>query len=561
MPGMHAQPTHQGQTSRSGPLRWGHTQLERARAAFGALRSAAERRVGEPPADDTPATSAAHADPVTVIPVAGARPTPASRFAEQWHAGRGLLARLRRPSPQSGAPSQAQPQAPVPLLPAPWFRAARRWSPGLFPPALALALFGALALIGHLAGRGPDILPPADVLPLAIIYLIGGTLFGIALYFAPTNNIWLGLVAGGAVLYVLATLWVLAGPLAVAAVAVLLAVPVYFYVRHHLHTVPAGQAVVTTLAGGYHRTLAPGTTVLVPGERTLAAVETGDRQLSLPSQRVRLTDPDGEGFVARAAATLAYHLTPDQAHLAALASGDWEHDLRQQAVESVRTALAQWGRRLLDGEELPERFLARTALDDLRPRARPIGVTILWVNVRDIWLTPESEVIPVAEWEDVDAAPADDGIAGAEDITDPTGRASSGASSGASGDAYQNWPPAQTADQRPSPAPASASAPAPTAAGALPPIDDALSMLGNSEPLEREALTPEALADAYDAVRDGQIADPATIREIARAFMAVAAEAELAESFPFNAAAAAQILMERATALERAGMGRGNQSY
>ena len=516
--------------------------LERARATLGALRSAAEGHSGESPAGEVPGSAAAHADPVTVIPAAGARPTYAPALVRHWYAWRNRIAQARRRLLPKG--TRGQQIAAVPLLPAPWFRAARRWSPGLFPPALALALLGVLALVDHLTGHGQGTLPPAEILPLALIYLVGGTIYGIALYYAPTNNIWLAVLASGAVLYLLATLLVLAGPIAVAAVVALLCVPVYFYVRQHLHTVPVGQAVVTTLAGGYHRTLGPGTTVMVPGERTLATVDTSDRQFSVPMQRVRVTDPDGEGFVARAAATLAYHISPGQAHLAALAAETWEAALQQHADEALRAALGEWGHRLLDGEELPERYLARTALDDLRPRVRPDGVTILWVNVRDIWLTPENEVIPVNEWGDV-APAARSASRDDEDDEDDDGVAPYAAT--------RPDPPGMRPDD-PAPQPRLSSA-----RGVLPPIDDAQSLSGDSEPLERETLTPDALADAYEAVRDGHIADPETIREIARAFLAVAHDAELAEDFPYDAVGAAQILMERARALEHTGPGRGNQ--
>lgn len=556
MPGMHAQHADEGHDRGSGLLRWRQAWGTRARDALSALRPAFA------PAGDEQAGTAGMAarenhddhdghhdrrETITVIPAAGEHVS----LAQRWRDWRMLLAWARRGPARSEAHSEPRARQPmVPLLPAPWFRAARRWSPGLFPPGLALLLLGALALAGHLGGRGAGIIPPTDILPLALIYLIGGTLYGVALYFAPTNNIWLGVLAGGALLYLLATLWVLAGPLAVVAVAVLLCVPTYLYMRHHLCTVPAGQAVATTLAGGYHRTLAPGTKVLIPGERTLAAVDTGDRQIALPTERVRITDPDGESFVARAAATLAYHVTPGQAHLAALAAETWEGDLELHATQSLRAALGEWGHRLLDGEELPERFLARTILDDLRPRVRPDGMTILWVNVRDIWLTPESEVIPVAEWDQAAGADGDDERAPHA----PVRRDAAGAYRGDPAPHLDH----QGAAPRPPAAPHPPAAPSPPAA--LPSIDDAHLISGDSEPLEREALAPDALADAYDAVRDGHIADPETIRAIANAFLAVAADPELADAFPYDAVAAARILMQRAAALERAGLGGGNRS-
>jgi hypothetical protein len=421
------------------------------------------------------------------------------------------------------------PQAQTPLLPAPWFRAARRWSPGVFPPLLALLLLGIIALAGRVTGAGMNIVPAADVLPLALLYLIGGTLYGVGLYYAPTNNIWLSILAGGAVLYFIATLGVLTGPLAAIMLIVLLAVPVYMYVRRHLRDIPPQQALVTTLAGGYHRTLTHGAAILIPGERELATVDTNERELTVPVQGVRITDREGEGFVARAAATLAYHIPAAQAHLAALAADTWEGDVNERAAESLRIALGEWGHRLLDGEEIPERFLARTVLDDLRPRMRPYGVSVLWVNVRDIWLTPESETIPVSEWEQ------------ATNIHPPAGNPS----------AYES---SDNAARR-NPAPRAVATPATSAP--LPAIEDEALAPATSAPPESEALDPDALADAYNAVRDGLIADPETIRSIARAFLTVAGNSELAADFPYDAISAAQILLDRAAALERAMPGSG----
>jgi hypothetical protein len=64
-------------------------------------------------------------------------------------------------------------------------------------------------------------------------------------------------------------------------------------------------------------------------------------------------------------------------------------------------------------------------------------------------------------------------------------------------------------------------------------------------------MPPEILSDAYEAVREGRIHDPETIRGIAQAFLRVANDPELNAEFPYDALAAARILRERAKRLDR----------
>jgi hypothetical protein len=59
------------------------------------------------------------------------------------------------------------------------------------------------------------------------------------------------------------------------------------------------------------------------------------------------------------------------------------------------------------------------------------------------------------------------------------------------------------------------------------------------------------LATAYEAIRDGCISDPLTIRGIAHAFAHVANHPPAASAFPYDAAAAARILWEYADRLEQ----------
>jgi hypothetical protein len=60
----------------------------------------------------------------------------------------------------------------------------------------------------------------------------------------------------------------------------------------------------------------------------------------------------------------------------------------------------------------------------------------------------------------------------------------------------------------------------------------------------------EVLIDAYNAVRAGRITDPETIRELARRFFEIENDPEANRNFPYDAGAAARILLRRAKLYE-----------
>lgn len=77
---------------------------------------------------------------------------------------------------------------------------------------------------------------------------------------------------------------------------------------------------------------------------------------------------------------------------------------------------------------------------------------------------------------------------------------------------------------------------------------------GDAEPAS--VLSADVLSDAYEAVREGRITDPETIRQIAHAFLKVARDEDQSAAFPYDALAAAHILLDRAKSLEGAGRSR-----
>src|SRR5260370_20356557 len=401
----------------------------------------------------------------------------------------------------------------------------------MMPPLLgALLLLLAGALATHRIGESAPLVDTHTLLTLFLIYLIGGTVYGLLLYLSAGATTWWIVLTSGIAGYLLATVFVIGGPLTGGFAAVLLAAAVGRYGHRHVQPVADGTVAVTAFAGGYHRTLRPGMAVLVPGERVLATLDTSERRITCLTQRISVRGERGVTYLAHASATVAFNIVPAEAHRAAVLGQRWEHELNDLVCAALQRALAQWSAAVLVAtNEVPDRLLARETLQYLREEARARGVHIVWVSVRDIWLAPEGETLPVEEWdhEESDSAKQED-----------------------DGEA-----PVATALPRRAPVPAPALPP--------PQRDDSMDEPTEPEPEPEEGadatpaaaptpdMSPEILSDAYEAVREGRIHDPDTIRGIAQAFLRVADDPELNAEFPYDAVSAAKILRERAKRRDR----------
>lgn len=407
-------------------------------------------------------------------------------------------------------------------------RFARRWSPGIVPPLLgSLLLLAALALATHSIPHQPPPVAPQTLLKLLVTYLLAGTLYGVLLYFAASDLAWMCLLAVGLPVYLVLTLAILWGPVAAGVAAGLCAVLVVWYIRRSLLAVPEGQLAITAIAGGYARTLSGGRTALAPGERVVAMLDAGEHRFSCPTRRADIPNELGEIYQARASATVGYQLIPAEAQNAVLAGDEWQDELHEQIGETLTRALGEWGAHLLMGDGTPpDQLLAKTLLRELREEVRPRGIHVGWVSVRDIWLAPEGELLPAEDTPDTPDTPE----------TSPAG-----ASSMRSGSHL-------------------APRAAPRRDDALP-SGQAMLMAQTPPPEEGDAelasvLSADVLSDAYEAVREGRITDPETIRQIAHAFLKVARDEDQSAAFPYDALAAAHILLDRAKSLEGAGRSR-----
>jgi hypothetical protein len=426
----------------------------------------------------------------------------------------------------------------MPGTPALWYRTFRRWSPGIVPPLLGtLLLLAAGAIATHSTGQQPALVDPHTLLALFIVYLVIGTTYGVLLYLASSTTVWWTVLLAGIAIYVIATLGVVGGPAMGVLTVIVLAAVVARYNYLHMQIVPEGHVLVTTFAGGYHRTLQAGKARLLPGEHPAATLDTTERRFTCPTQRAGVSIGSGETYTARAAATVAYNLLPEEAYRAALAPDQWEQQLHDLVCSSLQLALEDWGERMIETEGgVPDGTLARAVLIHLREQARAQGVHVAWVNVRDIWLAPGGETLPVDGWDDVgeDEDQDEDGDDRAIEVR--------------RGETRGHTPALPAA--RPSLAPPPPEPEPEPQAELLP--EAATSGEAEEAGLEEgDLLSAEVLSDAYEAVRDGHIHDPATIRELAQAFLRVAADPALNADFPYDAMQAAQILISRAKRLDR----------
>lgn len=424
-------------------------------------------------------------------------------------AARSLFARraMRTRSAPMGAPSAV-------------VRTARRWSPGVVPPLVGGLLLACAVFIAtqHTPDQAPAI-PPETLLKLVVSYLLCGAIYGVLLYLAASDLVWLCVLLVGAVGYTVATVGVLWGAGVAVCVVALVAALAVWYIRGNGQIVPDGRVLVTGLAGGYARTLYPGRAVLAPFERELAILETTEQRFACPTQTTEVPNELGEIYIARAAALVAYSLIPSEAHHALALGSQWERNLRDLIPQALRQALGEWGAHILMGDEAPpDKLLGRTLLRELREQVRPYGIHVISVSVRDIWLVPEEE-LPALEAVYADAIP----------------------------EAGAFTPAAERPGGAPLPLPLAAlsSDAQPSQPGAARQGATVATALESAE-----ALSPDVLSDAYEAVREGHINDPTTIRQIARAFLRVADDPARNADFPYDATAAARILLERALSVE-----------
>ncbi len=477
------------------------------------------------------------------------------------------------------------------------FSAARAWSPLLAPAVCELVLIVLSVLLAR-HPMGHVVIPWDHVWLLAALLLAVGVGFGVALKAAATDTAWMSLLAGGVYVYLTLTTLVLFGLQAGGVVALLLAVAAGVLVGDRFQRVAADTVQVTTLFGTHCRTLLPGLSMLVPGEAVQATLPTSPRE--------HATLPQRASNGAQACAKMRYQLIPQEAQRVAPAGGDWQRDFHRLLVTTLRQELARWadGEReweaAPDGTELDVTWLRQQIERSMQAQALARGMRVAWVQLEGVVSppseppsAPELRPAPTSERErprvvegslvptvtpgatpQGAAAPALPPPPSEDDAVDavlpvalgatPTGRDAAAAAtprrppiwlsrsrqtfSAVSSAVGRLAQAGRTASQRSGGAP-SPDEPSTESHGEGSGGDEAPSGDAASAPIGPQLPSPRVLAAAYEAVREGRIADPATVLHIADTFARLASTGDLPANVDMNPDAAARNLRQLAETL------------
>lgn len=369
--------------------------------------------------------------------------------------------------------------------------------------------------------------------PVVLILLALAIVQGTMLYYAGSNPVFWSLgVGGGFFLFLLAACFTVFGPIPAVIFLVTVLIACFIGARLYMRPVPEGTVDIVYTFGKYTRTLYPGLNFLLPWEWVDSRLQTRETQWVCPEQIVQISRDDDVHLKA----VISYQLMPEDAYLAVTRVENWEESLQtlfavclQQVSNELKSedfiAWPQGSRkgasmRLNEHEDEDATRWSRVSnllFQRMRDRVANWGVLINWVHIRDITLTPRAS------------------------LTYDTDQMASQRASNERTVPAPNMPPQAPQSSRKnsadSPVRQQTPAPTPTTAPSPPPVA--------RSPKE------EALITAYRQIQSEKIKSPATIREIAGRFLAIANDPEASKNVSFDAARAAQALYTRADFFEK----------
>ena len=401
-------------------------------------------------------------------------------------------------------------------------------------PLFAPLLFGAITFLIILpfvqtnrAAISASGWPPGLILlSTGIILLTFAVGQGVMLYYAGSNNaLWSLAMIGGFSLFLLAGCFVILPPLVGFILLVVLLAAGFIFLRLCVHPTPEGRVDIIEAFGKHTRTLSPGLYLLAPWERCVYKLSTKETVWTSPRQMVLMSRSEEVHY----AASIAYQLMPEDAHLAAFYVTDWEKALQELFVPTTQGVI---------GELSPDDFIAWSATtpsqhtaqvnpahgrwdqinmllaQHVQDQVAHWGVQVRWVQIRDISVDPHvpapTGMNPAANPQPLNTAPRT--VAASMAQAHPV---------------KANPQPEKTAVEQPAPAAATT----------------------GTRTTPTKIPKAESLIQAYEAVRSGRIMEPATIRNIAERFETFAKEEE-SNNVTFDATRAAATLKERAALYE-----------
>jgi hypothetical protein len=328
--------------------------------------------------------------------------------------------------------------------------------------------------------------------------------------------------------------------------------------RERYFPVREGTVAVMGLFGRYNRTLGPGFNLRIPGEKLLGMIET--QRITYDARIPPITLYSGEQVTLSVAIT--YQVNPGEEHLAVVLAKDWQKPIQQQLQSVVQYEVG-----LLSGQDFwpvggvhvrpvglggyagdkddeqtsPLVRINERLTNAMNRKVAERGVAVHEVSVQLLGTTPKQTGAPAAIHQappahlhqqqgthpTVALPPMPEALGPVVEGTVQNAPADPRIYLGAQADL-----PGQPAAPYHSPNLPAASPPG----GAGRPTVNAL-----PEP-PMTLMSAQALAETYDAVVRHRITDLETIRRIISQFEAVAADPDLSQQVPFDAAAGAQNL-------------------
>ena len=391
---------------------------------------------------------------------------------------------------------------------------------------LAPLLFAGLTslIVLPIVATGHAKLPPQTLFPLTIIILAIALAQGVAAYYAgTTTGLWIIYTIAGFFLFMLVGCFALFG--AVPGIIVLLVFVglSIFLARRYIHIVPEEEVDIVRSFGKYKRTLLPGFNILLPWEQISAPLSIAETTWKTPMQRVQMTRD--EDVVLRG--SMSYRLQPEDAYLVTSVK-NWEESLQDIFVASLQTIaktftpedFIAWPQGmhtrpthgsaipLSEGETRWEQVNGQV-LQHVRDRAALWGVLVNEVRLYDISLAPHGRVLQDETTEPIVQRNVE---ATVPQPAAPQSRQTSQPSVPQPQQGKQSAPPQQAV--------ANAQVP--------------------------KGLKEETLRKAYTEVKNGNIKEAETIRNLAAQFEVVANNPELNNAFTFDAGRAAANLYAEA---------------
>lgn len=455
------------------------------------------------------------------------------------------------------------------------FRRHSRW----FLPTLLVLLF--FVVVALLSLNGEARLPPEAIGPMFFILAAIGMLQAGALYYADANandTAWVLAVAAGMIAFLAASCFaVFSTALAFFLTILLLALGGALLRRYSL-VVRAGTAAVMGRFGKPTRTLYPGFNLRFPVEKVLGSVETGQRRCELPLTPVRLRS--GEQVKIRVAAL--YEVIPGEEHLAVRNTKDWNLPIQQRLaavvvdVVSMLTAAdflssggeGQEGSSLASSAQAepvtsPLEALNAQLTTALREQVADRGVAVVAVKAYVVdgpraqgGVRPAPSTVPMAHLplSSHPTLPLSAGLSGTGCVVEGSGQALPHFVLPAPMITHVAGMSAPSAEERQARGPEAVTSlfATPGAGQGLPLVPPSGVSWGVSSGNQAAPLLSlRQLERFYNDIAEQRITDGSTIRRLIVQFDAVAADQELSEQAPFDAAGAARNLRHYLASLER----------